>query len=201
MKLHSRQAKRIAPSALLLPLLLISAPSAWAQPSQLPPPPPPPTMAPANNQQPWAYPLPMLPPYMLIPPTLPYSEDQEIPPGYRLETRTNKPFLITGVSLFGLAYGLSLGASLIILGGGGSRSGEIAPLLVPLIGPFIMTGSADEGNTTFLLDGITQAIGVTLMSIAIFKKDQLLVRNDIKLSKAAPEVFVGPKAASLRWTF
>ncbi len=204
---------------------LLMPPSAWAQPAALPPPPPSPSgqpqaaplqapppspyapspgstaAAPMGAPPPWAYPPPILPPYMLVPPTLPYADGQEIPKGYRLESRTNKPIFITGISMFSLAYGLSLGASLIILSAGGSESSEFAPLLIPLIGPFVTVGTARDGSTLFILDGVTQAVGAVLLGISIFKKDELLVRDDIKLSKATPEVFVGPKSASLRWTF
>lgn len=138
---------------------------------------------------------------MLVPPTLPYNESEPIPPGYHLETKKNKALIISGLSLFGLAYAISLGTSLIILSSGSNDAGQFAPLLIPVAGPFITMGTVKGGQTIFLVDGITQTVGAVLLGIGIFKENPLLVRDDIKLSSAKPQVFIGPSSATLRWRF
>lgn len=139
----------------------------------------------------------------LSPPTLPYKEGQSIPPNYKLEEHSNSPLVITGLSLFALAYGISLGASTIILSVD-SRDGEsYAPLLIPVVGPFI-TMATDEGSeamATMTLNGITQSAGMLLLVAGILAKEKVLERIEPPVASATPEVLVGPGSASVRWRF
>ncbi len=139
----------------------------------------------------------------LSPPTLPYEEGKPIPPNYKLEEHSNSPLVITGLSLFALAYGISLGVSTVILSVDSRDGGSYAPLLIPVVGPFI-TMATDEGSeamATMTLDGITQTAGILCILIGSFATEKLLVRIDPPAASLAPEVLVGPGSASLRWTF
>lgn len=147
---------------------------------------------------PYPYAYPGVP---LTPPTLPYREDLPIPPNYRLDERSNKPLIITGLSLFGLAYGISLGVSTIVLSGGGSKNEEFAPLLIPVVGPFITMGTLENASATLALDGVTQSVGMLSLLIGIFATEKVLVRENPPASAMAPDVLVGPGSASLRWQF
>jgi hypothetical protein len=167
-----------------------------------PPGPATPGEQPPYGQYPYPYPYAYLPPPIpLIPPTLPYVEGRPIPNGYHMETRTNKPLLISGLSLFFLAYGISLGVGLVFVSAGGNASGEFAPLLVPLAGPFIALGTVKEASATMTLDGVTQSAGVLLAVIGAVATETILVRNDRKTSLATPELLVGPGSAAVRWNF
>lgn len=156
--------------------------------------PPPPGYAP----YPYAYPPPGIP---LTPPTLPYTEGQRIPYGYRLEERSNKPLIASGLALFGLAYGLSLGVGLAVVTVGGSDSEEFAPLLIPLAGPFIALGTLPDASATMTLNGITQTAGLLMTAIGIFATEQLLVRVDAPAASARPDILIGPGSAAARWQF
>jgi hypothetical protein len=145
---------------------------------------------------PYAYPIP------LTPPTLPYDETRPIPPNYKLEERSNKPLVVTGFSLFALAYGISLGVSTIILSFDSRDGEELAPLLIPVVGPFITMATFDEGSATLTLNGITQTAGLLCILIGSFATEKVLVRIDPPAAAmTTPEVLVGPGSASLRWRF
>jgi hypothetical protein len=137
----------------------------------------------------------------LAPPTLEYVEGKPIPAGYRLVERANRPLIATGLSLFALGYGISLGVSLVILSVGGDDGEEFAPLLVPVAGPFIALGTLDEGSATLMFDGITQTAGILLTVIGIFATDSKLERIDGPVALGKPEILVGPGTAAVRWQF
>jgi hypothetical protein len=128
-------------------------------------------------------------------------DGQRIPLGYRLEERSNKPLIASGLSLFALAYGLSLGVGLAVVTVGGSDSEEFAPLLVPLAGPFIALGTLPEASATMTLNGITQTAGLIMTFIGIFATEQVLVRIDAPVASATPEILIGPGTAGARWQF
>lgn len=138
----------------------------------------------------------------LAPPTIPYFEDRPIPSNYRLEERVNRPLIATGLSLFALAYGISLGVSTIILSVGERGSEAFAPLLIPVVGPFITMGTLDEDITaTMTLNGVTQTAGLLLVVVGAFATDKVLVRIEPPVASAAPEILVGPGSTTLRWRF
>lgn len=146
------------------------------------------------------------------PETLPYQEGRPIPPGYHVDTGWNKGLAVTGASLFGTAYLISLVASMIAMGDGGRDSSEFAPLLIPVIGPFITAGTAKDASfgdddsrvvgTIMLLDGITQTAGAIMFVAGVLAENQVLLRNDLaETPSLAPKVMVGPRAVAFRWRF
>jgi hypothetical protein len=137
----------------------------------------------------------------LAPPTLEYVEGKPIPRGYRLVERSNKPLIASGLSLFALAYGISLGVSLVTLSVGGNEGEEFAPLLIPVAGPFITMGTFDEGSATLTFDGIAQTAGLLMTVIGVFATESSLVRIDGPVALATPELIVGPGTAAVRWQF
>ncbi len=132
---------------------------------------------------------------------MPYKEGDPIPDGYRVATeKGGRGLTVAGISVFGGAYFLSL------LGALSSSSGDYASLYVPLIGPWIALGTSDPNNNgldgLFVLDGLAQAAGATMFIIGMATGDKkVLKRNDVAQNKTAPQVFIGPKSAALRWTF
>lgn len=216
----------VPPPALLLAQVSPSAAASPGPPPAAPPAPPsvpsPPSAAPALNKPPESgapaaggpgaarppYPYPYPPyPYAypgipLTPPTLPYHEDRPIPPNYRLDERSNKALIITGFSLFGLAYGISLGVATIVLSGNSNDGEQFAPLFIPVVGPFItMATFEDDASATLTLNGVTQSLGVISILIGIFATDKVLVRVDPFAASLTPEVQVGLGSGSLRWRF
>jgi hypothetical protein len=114
----------------------------------------------------------------------------------------NRPLIATGLSLFALAYGISLGASTIMLSVNDREGEAFAPLLIPVIGPFITMATVDDVPATMALDGITQSAGLLFIVIGVFATDRVLVRIEPPpVAKLAPEVLVGPGSATLQWKF
>jgi hypothetical protein len=199
-----------APPPAATPAAPLAAPPAAPAPGGAPPPEsgtpaaggPPPGAA---RPPPYPYPYPPYPyayPIPLTPPTLPYDETRPIPPNYKLDERSNKPLVVTGFSLFALAYGISLGVSTIVLSVDSRDGEELAPLLIPVVGPFITMATFDEGAATLALNGITQTAGLICILVGSFATEKVLVRIDPPAAAmTAPEVLVGPGSASLRWRF
>ncbi len=169
----------------------------------------PPGYGPPPGYNPYPYPAPY--PYYAEPPpsspTLEYEEGQEIPPGYRLERRVQKGLTIAGASIFGGAWILSIAGAASLI----ENNDGIAPLFVPLVGPFIAMGTTGTNfnQNTFLgalllLDGFTQVAGATMMIVGIAKKKPLLVlekNSTAALSNVVPEVQVGLGRASFTWHY
>jgi len=179
-------------------ILAIAAPAA----AQAPPPP---------ERGPWAGAT--LPPY--APRLLPYEEGMPIPPGYQVEMRRRRPLIIAGAALFGAGWLTSaLTASTVMLGYGKHRS-EVAPLFVPLAGPFIAMGTSRDARlddpvtrvngALLLLDGAAQLTGAALFIAGMATREPVLARTPRsyapKDASAAPEVLFSGRAAALRWRF
>ncbi len=140
----------------------------------------------------------------LPPPTLNYEEGDPIPPGYEVRTRANRAMLITGGVLFGAPYLVSSLIAATIVSADSRSGGDFAPLFIPAIGPFITIGtSSAEGAGTFwlVLDGLTQAAGITTFIVGLTRKDHYLLRTTYPTASIKPEVLVGPASASLKWHF
>jgi hypothetical protein len=136
------------------------------------------------------------------PATLPYKEGEAIPPGYRLVEQKNSALIAAGLSVFGAAYGASLIASLAFISDGGRDSAEFAPLLIPVIGPFITAGTNDDVPTLMVMDGVTQTTGALLLILGIAMTEKKVVRDGVYLdASAVPEVYPGPGSVTLRWRF
>jgi hypothetical protein len=149
----------------------------------------------------FAYP----PPSGLGPRTLEYTEGQPIPPGYRVRTRSRRGLAIAGAATFGGPYLVSLLVGATLVADGDKNSGRYAPLMIPIVGPFIATSTlSSQGAGTFWLvvDGIAQVGGVGLFVAGLAMDEKALVRGDVEArSSIVPSVLVGPSSASARWRF
>jgi hypothetical protein len=188
-------------------------PSASPPPlTSAPPPPPQPPFAPPSYGAPPRY-LAIPIQIVALPRTLPYRENQPPPLGYSMDTRANRGMIIAGSTTLASAWGLSAIVGGIILSEGGRDSGGYGPLLVPVIGPFITLGTADDvsfdrnGEEALalltLLNGVTQATGLALLIGGIAADQKYWLRNDIPraASLRAPEVVIGPGGGALRFRF
>ena len=149
----------------------------------------------------FAYP----PPSALGPRTLEYTEGQPIPPGYRVRTRARRGLAIAGAATFGGPYLVSLLVGATLVADAGKNSGQYAPLMIPIVGPFIATSTlSSQGAGTFWLvvDGIAQVGGVGLFVAGLAMDEKALVRGDVEArSSIVPSVRVGPSSASAQWRF
>ena len=206
------------------------APPPPAPPAAAPPPPAPPFAAqpPPQGQPPpypgyppddpryqapypYPYPYPYYPPPYgyrapadVRPEVIDYEEGKTIPPGYTRTQRKRKKLVVAGAVLFATAYGLSLmGATTSALEG----EDRFAPMFVPVFGPFITMGTAADDmpgglRFIFLLDGMTQLAGATLLITGIVWKEDVLLRDDtIEKEALVPELLVGPGSAGIRMRF
>jgi hypothetical protein len=130
---------------------------------------------------------------------LPYREGQPVPPGYRLEERRNRGLSTGGIVTFGISYAAALGYALA----NGLEEGT-GWLAVPVVGPWAAIGAQEiqcktptvsnpnvgnecvekalggaERITFFTVDGLLQAVGVTLIFVGIGIKTTELVRTDV----------------------
>lgn len=132
-----------------------------------------------------------------------YEPGEAVPPGYHVETRAHRGLVIGGAVTFSSAYLLSVLGAVAGATDGAKGPKRFLPLLVPVAGPFITIGTADSkgaGTSTLVLDGLAQTGGVVLFIVGLYTDQALLVRNDVRTS-LVPEVELGPRSGSLRWSF
>lgn len=164
--------------------------------------------------QPPGYP----PGYVPTPVTSPaVPMDPEDPPdGYHTETRARSGLVVAGAVMLGVGYGISAAAAGAGLSGGDE---ELVPLFVPVIGPFwaldtsdvfrqASDGAEQTGNVFgaigLILDGIVQATGFTLLIVGLAARKTVIVRDKPESAQptgAAPDIAIGPRGATARWTF
>lgn len=197
-------AHRAAPAAVIAAALSLFAASASAQA--------PPAARPPPGMAPYAPGARFEVPSWANPRRLDYEEGDPIPPRYELKTRANRGLLIGGMVTFGTPYLVSFVSASILLLNDDPENEGFGPMLVPVAGPFITIGTAPhvEGPGVFWLatDGLTQALGVILMTAAFGSEDLYLERQDGASSPPSwkdvalhPTVVVGPGATALRWRF
>jgi hypothetical protein len=133
------------------------------------------------------------------PRTLPYDEGQPVPPGYHVEERSRRGLVIAGTVTFGSAYLISiLGASSAVSSDENSAD-DFAPLFIPVAGPFITLGTADDADGAapiFILDGIAQVGGLALLIAGLAAQESILVRNPGVATGVVPEVSLGPRSTA-----
>jgi hypothetical protein len=136
--------------------------------------------------------------------TLPYDEGQPIPPGYRVRRSINKGLVITGSAVLGAPWALG-----VSIAGNDKFSNQSGWLIVPVVGPLITlalrndcvtreyySGCYDDGTRGMLiLDGLTQAAGLTLMVLGVAVPKTQLVQSGFVALQLAP--IVGPERAEL----
>jgi len=137
----------------------------------------------APQYPPGAYQYP--PPPMMYAPTGPryikdWQEGQPIPYGYHPEARARKGLVISGAVLFGVTYLLS---TLVASANDNSYDGNrYTALWIPVVGPFMQLGSstnASGDDQIFVLDGLAQAAGITMLVLGLAFPRTILVRNDM----------------------
>jgi hypothetical protein len=135
------------------------------------------------------------------PHTLPYDDGGPIPPGYHLEERPTKSYVILGTTIFGAAYLPSLFVTAAVVGGRQPDAPRIEPLAIPIAGPFITILTAHTGvpgGVVLVADGIAQTGGVLLLISGLKIREPVLVFNTIN---ATARLSVTPGSVSLHGTF
>ena len=136
----------------------------------------PPSAAPPGYAQPYSAPI-----YM--PEEISdYDEDRPIPAGYTRVERKRKGLIIGGSVTLGATFlvtaffGLIAGA---VNEAEGSNT-DVAPMFVPVIGPFLEFGETRNSAARFGLTmlGLGQVAGATMLIIGLTNPRTILVRND-----------------------
>ncbi len=119
------------------------------------------------------------------------------PPGYVLGSEPRGGLWITGLGVFGGAYLISA-----LAGGTAASEGqeEAAPLLIPVVGPWVTvrTTDADSGlRSALVIDGIAQLAGVALFISGMAAQRDVFVRADTvarheAVKPSMPKVGIGP---------
>jgi hypothetical protein len=134
------------------------------------------------------------------PETLPYPADDNgtIPSGYKPVEKIRKGFVIAGSIVFGVFY---LGPVYLAALSSISDNVPYGALFVPVIGPFIVAGTADSSSAyLYVFDGLIQAGGGAMLLAGLFAKKKVLVRDDLAQG-IRPEFFVGPRSIGMKVTF
>jgi len=134
------------------------------------------------QQQPGAYPQPA--PYQQQPPPG-YVAYPTAPPLYQptppRPPRPEKGLMITGIAIFGGAYVLAMGVGGALMDGDADPDDEVfddscrhcqdvAPwLFLPVAGPFVAMSETDDGDWGLWFLGMTQVVGLGLMTGGIIK--------------------------------
>ena len=107
---------------------------------------------------------------------LEWRPGEVIPPGYESEEGPSKRFLVGGIITLGTLYlGSSVAAYVAVFGG----DTELAPMFIPVAGPFISIGTAEtDGTASYLLvlNGLGQAAGLAMALVSAFERDAWLRR-------------------------
>lgn len=179
---HALLAASIVASIATLPT------SAWAQsaPGQLPdaPPPPPPGYP--------VYPAPLSQTTQstYVPQSVALSgpreirnfdESRPVPAGYTLVERTPRKLIIGGLITLGVTYGVSAMVAAAGDDSSGSGRSEVAPMWIPVLGPWLTLGNTDSSLAKVLLVnlGAAQTAGALMLVFGLSSKDHVLVRNDL----------------------
>lgn len=151
-------------------------------------------------------PPPFVPPAYAIPPSVVLSgparltdweEGEPIPRGYHPIRRKRTGLVVGGAVTFGTTYLLSALGGAIASDTGSDRA---ALLMIPVIGPFTMIGgdSGATGSFGLVLNGLTQAAGITMFAIGMAMPKTVLVRNDLAKVEVAPvPMTFGPQSGGV----
>ncbi len=118
-----------------------------------------------------------------------YREGDPVPPGYRPVERPRRGLVIAGSVVLGTLYFFSALAAAVDADHG---NGELAPLWVPGVGPFIQMAKSESATAKVILamDGLGQSAGIFMLVYGLASPKTVLVRNDL----AKTEVRVAPMA-------
>jgi hypothetical protein len=139
-----------------------------------------------------------------LPLTLPYQDGDTLPRGYKIASRANRSYVVSGAVTFSAAW-LS---SLIAAGVEVASSGKgFAPLFVPVVGPYVAVGttaSTGAGTVWLVLDGLAQTAGVVLFAYGVAADEKYLERATSARATpldvlAHPQVGINGSGLTLRW--
>ena len=120
-------------------------------------------------------------------------------PGYHVEDRARRSYLALGGALFGSSYLVSAIVTLTIVGSKQPDAVRIAPLAIPVVGPFVALSSAHvgaAGAVPMSLDGVAQIAGLGLFAVGLALLEKVLVFDTI-----SARVVPTPGGAALIGTF
>lgn len=113
-----------------------------------------------------------------------WDEDEELPPGYRLEKRLRKAHLHAGVVTLSAVYGVTAAATIAPFGQAKNADDRraVAPLFVPVAGPFIAMGTLRTSDlppvaVVLGLSGAAQSVGLGLLIAGLAAPRTVLVRS------------------------
>jgi hypothetical protein len=135
------------------------------------------------------------------PRTLPYDERLPIPPGYHLEERPTKSYVVMGATIFGAAYLPSLFVTAAVVAGRQPDAPRVSTLAIPIAGPFvtiIRDKTGVPGGVALVADGIAQTSGAILFIAGLKIPEPVLVLTPIP---ASAKLSFGPGSVSLRGEF
>jgi hypothetical protein len=104
------------------------------------------------------------------------------PPGYRMGSEPRTGLWVTGVGLLGGAYLASFLAAGTAVSEG---EDDIAPLFIPVAGPWITVRTADDGDdlrVPLVMDGLIQLAGLGLLIGGLAAQRDVFVRSDVASS-------------------
>lgn len=188
---------------------LCAAGSAWADDPPPPPPPGPPGVVVAPQP---LYPAPLTQTVQTtyVPQSVAMSGPEQItdnvegrppPAGYTAVQRRRKGLLIAGPIVLGATYGYT--ALIAAIGtdidrSTGGTGSSVAPLFIPVLGPFLEMGQTDSYSVRYLLaiDGAAQAAGAIMLYYGLTSTKTVFVRNDLLYSVNLTPM-VAPHASGL----
>jgi hypothetical protein len=116
------------------------------------------------------------------PPILAHAEGEPVPPGYTAVPRRRTGALIAGATVLGSLYMLSAMAASI----SADDDNELAPLFMPVVGPFAQLFGTESASGRFFLvvDGLGQSAGLALLIYGLTSMKTVLLRNDLTTSSS-----------------
>lgn len=136
----------------------------------------PPSAAPPGYAQPYSAPI-----YMPEEIT-DYDEDRPIPAGYTRVERKRKGLIIGGSVTLGATFLVTAFFGLIagLINEADGSNADVAPMFVPVVGPFLEFGETRNSTARFGLTvlGLGQVAGATMLIIGLTNPRTVLVRND-----------------------
>ena len=126
-----------------------------------------------------------------------WEEGEPIPPGYHTHSHVRVGLIVGGAVTFGLTYLTTALAGALVSDIGnatncGNSCSSAKPLLVPLVGPFIVLPHSDTATGSFFLvfDGLVQAAGIGMLIGGIAAPKVDLVRDEVGTIKVQPTPLV-----------